>query len=248
MGSSTYAQLLIVVCVVAAMSEVVTHNVSFLYFEVFSSVSPSIGENDNNLLFWDFLQGFFAYLYTVSILFFLYVFGYLLRSKRRREEKRRLRKLNKPPIVTAPKQESVIKDGLRSRSTSVVCLENELGSNRSPLNRFVSSIRNQERRRLSLALPGTDASPPPHHPPLQWSPSSVSFSLMDESPSDAVSYAMNSDNVIASSTNSGRSKIKKMKVSDNDHSHGSFFLRAGAVGPYLSDVITVLHNSNIYFI
>ena len=69
---------------------------------------------------------------------------------------------------------------------------------------------------------------------------------MDESPSDAVSYAMNSDNVIANSTISGRSKIKKMKVSDNEHSHGSFFLRAGAVGPYLSDVITVLHNTNIY--
>ena len=41
MGSSTYAQLLIVVCVVAAMSEVVTHNVSFLYFEVFF-VRPAI--------------------------------------------------------------------------------------------------------------------------------------------------------------------------------------------------------------
>lgn len=34
MGSSTYAQLLIVMCIVAALSEVVTHNVSFLYFEV----------------------------------------------------------------------------------------------------------------------------------------------------------------------------------------------------------------------
>lgn len=33
-GSSTYAQLLIVVCIVAALSEVVTHNVPFLYFEV----------------------------------------------------------------------------------------------------------------------------------------------------------------------------------------------------------------------
>ncbi len=33
-GSSTYAQLLIVMCIVAALSEVVTHNVSFLYFEV----------------------------------------------------------------------------------------------------------------------------------------------------------------------------------------------------------------------
>ena len=35
-GSSTYAQLLIVICMVAALSEVVTHNVPFLYFEVSS--------------------------------------------------------------------------------------------------------------------------------------------------------------------------------------------------------------------
>lgn len=33
-GSSTYAQLLIVICIVAALSEVVTHNVPFNYFEV----------------------------------------------------------------------------------------------------------------------------------------------------------------------------------------------------------------------
>lgn len=33
-GSSTYAQILIVICIVAALSEVVTHNVPFLYFEV----------------------------------------------------------------------------------------------------------------------------------------------------------------------------------------------------------------------
>lgn len=33
-GSSTYAQLLVVICIVAALSEVVTHNVSFIYFEV----------------------------------------------------------------------------------------------------------------------------------------------------------------------------------------------------------------------
>ncbi len=33
-GSSTYAQLLIVICIVAVLSEVVTHKVPFIYFEV----------------------------------------------------------------------------------------------------------------------------------------------------------------------------------------------------------------------
>ncbi|KAK4005860.1 hypothetical protein OUZ56_010983 [Daphnia magna] len=36
-----------------------------------------------------------TFLYTISIVLFLYVFGYLLRSKRRREEKKRLRKLSR---------------------------------------------------------------------------------------------------------------------------------------------------------
>lgn len=210
----------------------------------------------------------------MSILFFLYVFGYLLRSKRRREEKRRLRKLNKwraanmaansnrPSPSSEQENGSVVNDGnssCRSRSASVVCLENEtVGSAPSPLNRFVNSIKSQRRRfsRTDLSLSSGSSvgdlnsdsksvvsQNPSHHSQLQqhrslqWTPSSVGFSLGDDSlPSEAVSYAMNSDNVIGSNARaipSPRIKTKKMKVSDNEHSHGSFFLRAGAVGPSL---------------
>ena len=50
-GSSTYAQLLIVICMVAALSEVVTHNVPFLYFEVsiLSIFSPSHFSRGNQI-------------------------------------------------------------------------------------------------------------------------------------------------------------------------------------------------------
>lgn len=43
MASSTYAQLLIVICVVVALSEVVTHNMPSNYFEAIISL-----ENQSN--------------------------------------------------------------------------------------------------------------------------------------------------------------------------------------------------------
>ena len=51
---------------------------------------------------------------------------------------------------------------------------------------------------------------------LHRSVSSFGLSLAEES-------SVNSDQT-------GTTKYKKMKVSGNEHSHGSFFLRAGAVG------------------
>lgn len=57
MVSSMYCQLLIVICVVFFTSEVVTFRVPLYYFE-----------------------GFYMYLYSVSLLFLLYVYFYLLRS------------------------------------------------------------------------------------------------------------------------------------------------------------------------
>lgn len=55
--SFIYAKLLVVVCVAYVISEVVTHKLPLYYFE-----------------------GFFTYLYGVSILFLLYVFCFLLQE------------------------------------------------------------------------------------------------------------------------------------------------------------------------
>ncbi|KAI9561301.1 hypothetical protein GHT06_012257 [Daphnia sinensis] len=257
-GSSTYAQLLIVVCIVAALSEVVTHNVPFLYFE-----------------------GFFTYLYTVSILFFLYVFGYLLRSKRRKEEKRRLRKLSKlrraqmATNASSAEHEKDRQGSYRSNRSASIAMETEAIASTSTLNRFITGIRSQRRRfsrtgdgvsnlaleignETSNSLGNHDSFKSPNLPGpsknLQWTPSSVGFNLVDESPSEIVSYAMNSDNVVIANSETGRNsihhhhsgssmngtssgKIKKLKVSDNEHSHGSFFLRAGAVAFGLGTMI-----------
>lgn len=55
--SFVYAKLLVVICIAYVISDVVTHNIPLYYYE-----------------------GFFTYLYGVSILFLLYVFCFLLQE------------------------------------------------------------------------------------------------------------------------------------------------------------------------
>lgn len=177
----------------------------------------------------------------MSILFFLYVFGYLLRSKRRKELKRRQRKMSKWRAAAAATLGT-------AKSDTAVAVEDEGVVTATP-NRFLSSLKNSSRRRISATQinNNNNESPEPQHKPLQWTPSSVSLNVVDES---TISYAMSSANVIAPSGGNGSSsnairrgnapgsKYRKMKVSDNEHSHGSFFLRAGAVGMSFSNEIT----------
>lgn len=232
-ASSTYAQLLIVMCVVGALSEVVTHNVSFLYFE-----------------------SFFAFLYAVSIVFFLYVFGYLLRSKRRREERKRLRKLSRwresnmanPTNTTTADDETSDYDSVQvdsrgaAMSGSAMSVENEIVSAPpSHLRRFFNNFSG-ERRRFSRSDPaetedkgGVSQNPLPASRKTsasrQWT-MSQNFGLGGESPAEMVSYSTmtnSSDITTHNAATNGRGKAKKTKVSDNEHSHGSLFLRAGAV-------------------
>lgn len=194
------------------------------------------------------MQGVFTYLYGMSIVFFLYVFGYLLRSRRRKELKRRQRKISRWRTLPPSKSE----DGLSSSPNGSISVrvdaDSEAPSTPTPsINRLLnSSIHGQRRRSIASSTSSSDLSnytplPPSPlvtggsqssngHRGLQWTPSSLSFNLVEESSSEAVSYAMNSANVVVSS--SGR--VKKMKVSDNEHSHGSFFLRAGAVGNFFN--------------
>lgn len=55
--SFIYAKLLVVICIAYVISDVITHNLPLYYYE-----------------------GFFTYLYGMSILFLLYVFCFLLQG------------------------------------------------------------------------------------------------------------------------------------------------------------------------
>ncbi len=187
----------------------------------------------------DALQVYFASLYVLSILFFLYVFGYLLRSKRRREEKKRLRKLSRSrrlSNMTNPHSSEEESDFDRRISHNAsVSMENEIFPAESPVDRFMVGNADVQRRKGSGTESASDtkgefsksekSNKSQEKSLKKWSSrSSVTFNLGEDLPGDVVSYSMMGDNKPR--------QIKKMKVSDNDHSHGSFFLRVGAVGQY----------------
>lgn len=108
-------------------------------------------------------QVFFTYLYSVAIIFFLYIFGYLLRRKKMRKQKRKNRQRRKNQAVVTPKE-----------------------TNGDP----------------------TAAGPD-------------------------VALVVEDSKAIDSNQSPESLKQKKIKVSESQHSHVSFFLRAGAVGQYL---------------
>lgn len=79
--SFVYAKLLIVVCVAYVISDVVTHNIPLYYYE-----------------------GFFTYLYGMSILFLLYVFCFLLQESTCCSGEK-VEKVKKPPKEKAKDKE-----------------------------------------------------------------------------------------------------------------------------------------------
>ena len=192
----------------------------------------------------------------MSILFFLYVFGYLLRTKRKRKEKR-LRKLSKwrESNMTnnhpTSEEESGSHDRISHKNASV-SVENEtvnMSPTREKSNPFVTNAAGHRRRFSRSDFIQEESSkyanqkPHPQHSKInQWpSNSSVNYiHSVDESPSDASksrTFSASRSDVTRAGPNGP--KIAKMKVSDNEHSHGSFFLRVGAVGQW------VVINSNL---
>ena len=142
------------------------------------------------------LQGFFTYLYAVSILFFLYVFGYLLRHKRRKALKDKQRKISRWRRQR----------GIAASSATI----------------DIDTVK------VGMDTTGTDDIVAPND--VMWTPAAFdSQSLDDGRHKNNVSFNRGTRSHPLT-VDPMRRKTKKMKVSENEHSHGSFFLRAGAVG------------------
>lgn len=85
--SFVYAKLLVVVCIAYVISDVVTHNIPLYYYE-----------------------GFFTYLYGMSILFLLYVFCFLLQESTCCAGSEKKEKVKKPPKEKEKKKEEKKKE------------------------------------------------------------------------------------------------------------------------------------------
>ncbi|XP_043253201.1 proton channel OtopLc isoform X4 [Colletes gigas] len=139
--SFIYAKLLVVVCIAYVISEVVTHKLPLYYYE-----------------------GFFTYLYGVSILFLLYVFCFLLQE-------------------------------------SACCAR------------------------------GSDTPPPPPRPPKPPKEPKDKNKKKDKKDKEQKSAKTKKDYQDAADVEAGVATraLRKRKTSQNDQSHGSFFLRIGAI-------------------
>ncbi|CAL7936894.1 unnamed protein product [Xylocopa violacea] len=139
--SFIYAKLLVVVCIAYVISEVVTHKLPLYYYE-----------------------GFFTYLYGVSILFLLYVFCFLLQE-------------------------------------SACCAR------------------------------GSDTPPPPPRPPKPPKEPKEKNKKKDKKDKEQKSAKNKKEYQDAADVEAGVATraLRKRKTSQNDQSHGSFFLRIGAI-------------------
>ncbi|KAL6265579.1 hypothetical protein P5V15_002375 [Pogonomyrmex californicus] len=143
--SFIYAKLLVVVCIAYVISEVVTHKLPLYYYE-----------------------GFFTYLYGMSILFLLYVFCFLLQE-------------------------------------SACCAR------------------------------GSDTPPPPPRPPKAgWAPKepkdkNKKKDKKDKDQKQPKQTKKETQDATDIEAGVATRALRKRKTSQNDHSHGSFFLRIGAI-------------------
>lgn len=151
------------------------------------------------------------------------------------------------PTTTTVEDETSDYDAVRNPASSM-SVENEIVSAPTPLRRFFNHFSG-ERRRFSRTDPvelddsskGVSQNPHPSRKSSntkQWMPQNFSLGGGD-SPNEIVSYSTmnsNSDVTNKSGVVNGR-KARKTKVSDSEHSHGSLFLRAGAVAFGLGTMI-----------
>ncbi|XP_044747991.1 proton channel OtopLc isoform X8 [Coccinella septempunctata] len=249
--SFVYAKLLIVVCIAYVISDVVTHNIPLYYYE-----------------------GFFTYLYGMSILFLLYVFCFLLQEstccsgtekneppkkltkdktkekekekkkeeeKKKKEEKEKKEKEKKEKAKEKDKDKKPKKqekmeiyprkkrDLVHQKSISSFCegtyRRNSEGVVDSGLPVPVTELSVQNDVPVVSQEQTAPVSQPPVPPPQPQLPTAP----LAVTPVPPASVDLELGTV---------AKCKrKRKTTQNDHSHGSFFLRIGAIAFGLATMI-----------
>ncbi|CAH0561215.1 unnamed protein product [Brassicogethes aeneus] len=236
--SFVYAKLLVVICVAYVVSDVVTHNIPLYYYE-----------------------GFFTYLYGMSILFLLYVFCFLLQEstccsggenekevvvkkptkekskekekekkkeeeQKKKEEKERQKKEKKDREKEKDKDKDKSKDKKDKKQEKSTYRRNSEGVVDSAVPVPVAELSNQSQ--VNVSQEQVSAAPPA--PP----PAAAAGAPLQAPPSSAVATAANAADVEAGTV----VKVKrKRKTTQNDQSHGSFFLRIGAIAFGLGTMI-----------
>ncbi|XP_050308246.1 uncharacterized protein LOC126744747 isoform X9 [Anthonomus grandis grandis] len=225
--SFVYAKLLVVVCIAYVFSDVVTHNIPLYYYE-----------------------GFFTYLYGMSILFLLYVFCFLLQESSCCAGNEKEIKVKQPPKQKAKEKEKERKQEEEKKKKEEK--EQKKKEEKEKKKDKDKKSKKQDKQKASSSKTKPDGSRDPDF--------NISFSFEDikgpqppegagappppaPPPSAPAAHVNNVDveggaAVVPERSPAQQPKVKcKRKTTQNDHSHGSFFLRIGAIAFGLGTMI-----------
>ncbi|XP_048516739.1 proton channel OtopLc isoform X12 [Dendroctonus ponderosae] len=191
--SFVYAKLLVVVCIAYVFSDSVTHNIPLYYYE-----------------------GFFTYLYGMSIWFLLYVFLFLLQESSCCAGNEREPKVKPPPKQKTKEKEKELKQEEEKKK------KEEKEQKKKEEKEKKEKAKKSKKPDKGPQQEG--GAPPPPVPP----------------PTAPVSEHINNVDVesgVALTQQSAQLSKCKRKTTQNDHSHGSFFLRIGAIAFGLGTMI-----------
>ncbi|CAG9563532.1 unnamed protein product [Danaus chrysippus] len=203
-SSFIYAKLLVVVCIAYVISDVITHNLPLYYYE-----------------------GFFTYLYGMSILFLLYVFCFLLQEssccngsppkpkpppKEKKEKKEKEKK-------TKDKEGKDVKEGKKDGKKD--------GKNKDKDKKEdASKDKNKESKKQSQFQ---EVYPRKMRDKVRQQELQIQMEQF---------YASDQQqDVVELEAGPIARPMRRRKTSQNEHSHGSFFLRIGAIAFGLGTMI-----------
>ncbi|XP_026746625.1 proton channel OtopLc-like isoform X4 [Trichoplusia ni] len=180
-SSFIYAKLLVVVCIAYVISDVITHNLPLYYYE-----------------------GFFTYLYGMSILFLLYVFCFLLQESTCCS--------GSPPKPKPPPKEKKPKKEKEKKTKDKEAKEGKDGKDgkdkKDGKKEGKSKDKGKEKDEKEKAKE-----------------------------SKKQSQFQQQQDIVEMEAGPVARPIRRRKTSQNDHSHGSFFLRIGAIAFGLGTMI-----------
>ncbi|KAL1505390.1 hypothetical protein ABEB36_004967 [Hypothenemus hampei] len=225
--SFVYAKLLVVVCIAYVFSDVVTHNIPLYYYE-----------------------GFFTYLYGMSILFLLYVFCFLLQESSCCAGSEKVEKVKPPPKQKPKDKEKELKKEEEEKKKKKEKEKEEKKKKDKEKDKEKKS-KKQEKQKASTSKTKPDGSRDPDF--------NISFSFEDikgpgsqqqqqqegpppPQPPPPPTNASGTNNVdVESGAVVQQHQVQKTrckrKTTQSEHSHGSFFLRIGAIAFGLGTMI-----------
>ncbi|XP_060800661.1 proton channel OtopLc isoform X2 [Amyelois transitella] len=182
-SSFIYAKLLVVVCIAYVISDVITHNLPLYYYE-----------------------GFFTYLYGMSILFLLYVFCFLLQESACCS--------GSPPKPKPPPKE------------------------KKPKKEKEKKTKDKEAKEGKDGKEGKDAKKDSKKEGKSKDKDKEKDGAKEKAAKDAKKQSQfQQQDIVELESGPVARPVRRRKTSQNDHSHGSFFLRIGAIAFGLGTMI-----------